>query len=278
MNLNQAVDNREKGKVPVSIGTALAIEAAEGNYPDRPPVSPAPILSTQLLMINMRTLFRNLVGAVATESRSQVRPEDIAASLAEELHILNGVIPTVSEGRCKVMYYISDYQHLTPAHFRGASFKAPSTPKQLEQAAMERAVFDLLSEKVLPTNILQFSGKLEGKYPRTMIITHLPVDLLARYSFEKLELLESHTGAIKPPPLWGSKLTGDTENIPFNPFTLKLFGDSVHFLGQRPTIKRALLEQARADRWTGLTSMDGVRSTVSKIQDKEVREELQNLL
>lgn len=278
MNANQVVDNREKGQVPVSIGTALAIEAAQGIYPDRPPVSPAPILSTQLLMINMRTLFRNLVGAIQTEHRATAKPGDIAASLAEELHILNGIIPTVSEGRCRVSYYISDYQHLTPAHFKGASFKVPSTPKQLELSALERTVFDVLSEKVLPTNILHFNGKIEGKYPRTMIITHLPVDLLARYSFEKLDLLESHTGAIKPSPMWGSKLTGDTENIPFNSFTLKLFGDGVQFLGQRPTIKRALLERAHADHWTGITSLDGVRNSISKIQDKEVREELLNLL
>lgn len=278
MKLNQVVDNREKGQVPVSIGTALAIESAEGIYPDRPPVSPAPILATELLMVNLRTLLRNLIGAIPSEHRSQVKVESIVPSLIEELNILNGIIPSISEGRCRVSFYVSEYRHLTPAHFKGATFKQAVTPKQLEQKKLESDVFSLLAEKPLPPNILHFDGKIEGKFPRTMIITHLPVDLLARYQFEKLELLESHTGAIKPFPMWGTKLSGDTEHLPFNAFTLKLFGDGVQFLGKRPTAKRELLQWAEKDHWTGLTTMDKIRNTVSKIQDKEIRDELTELL
>lgn len=279
MNPRQAVDQREKGQVPVSIGTALAIESAEGNYPDRPPVVPAPILDAQLLLVNMRTLFRNLYGAISTDYRPQVKAKDIVPSLAEELHILNSIIPVVSNGRCQVLHYYSNYEHLTATHFAGATFKLPSTPKQMEHAALEKEVFELLSESVLPSNILEFRGKIEGKYPRTFILTHLPVDLLARYQFEKLELLESHTGAIKAFPQWGSKLSGDVkDNMPFNAFTLKLFGDGVQFLGKRPSVKKAILHHATLDHWTGLTSMDLIRSTIGKIQDAEIKSELQQLL
>ena len=95
----------------------------------------------------------------------------------------------------------------------------------------------------------------------------------------KLELIESHTGAIKPFPLWSSKFSGTIKvELPFNAFTLKVFGDGVHFLGKRPTLKKAVLAQAEADHWTGLTTEDKIRDSLKKIADPTVKAELMELL
>ncbi len=279
MNIFQAVDGREKGAVPISIGTSLAIEAAEGVYPDRPVVTPAPITTTQLLMVNVRTLIRNAHGAVDKDYKDRVNGEHLAPVILEEMLILNTVIPEVSNGKCKVLFYLSDYQHVNPQQFRGALFKHATTPKQLAYAKLESETVEELQKKELPSNVVYFKGAIEGKYPRTFLITHYPVDLLSRYQFERLDLLETHSGNIKAPPVWGTKLTGSMmENIPLNAFTLKLFGDGVHFLGQRPSIKKEMLYWAEVDRWTGLTTTALISNSVSKVKDPQIRAELAGLL
>lgn len=278
MTLFNVVDEREKGTIPISIGTALAIEAAQGTYPDRPVVSPAPILSTKLLFVNLRTLYRNLIGCIATEARAQVTAEHLAPALLEEMHILNALIPEISEGNCDVSFYVSEYAQVK-TEFKGALLKEPHTPKQLAQRDLETATFELLRTKSLPENVHAFKGVITGRYPRTFILTHYVVDLLNRYAFEKLELLESHTGAIKPYAMWGTKLSSPADaSIPLMDFTLKVFGDGTHFTGQRPTVKKALLEQALIDKWTGLSTLSLVRNSVSKISDPDVKRELQALL
>src|SRR5690606_9561418 len=84
---------------------------------------------------------------------------------------------------------------------------------------------------------------IEGKFQDTMLLTHIPVDLLSADRFSKLVLLESHTGAIKPHLSWYTKLTNGKElfRMPFNRFTLQVFGDNgVHFAPMPMKMKQAV--------------------------------------
>lgn len=279
MNLQQVVDNRDKGQIPVSIGTSLALEAADGQYPDRPIVEPPPIKSISCLMVNVRTLYRNMLGAVDRERKDALTPELIVPALLEELHIIESFAKERSEGRCSAVFYISNYGHLTQKQFPGAIFKIPSTEKQKRDSDLESRTLSKLVARNLPSNFMLYKGQIEGRFPASFIITHLPLDLLSRPAFQKLELLESHTGNIKTPGMWGSKLSGkDLDHIPFNPFTLKVFGDGVQFMGQRPSVKKAVLEVAQIDRWSGLTTMPLIEYSVTKIKDRELRESVESLL
>ncbi len=279
MNPYQTVDNREKGHIPVSKGTALAIAAAQGVYPGQPAVNPAPIAKVELIMINLRTLYRNLLASMRAETKAFLKPDHLVGPLLEELHILNSAIADSANGRCRTLFYISQYEHINERKFPGALFRKPKSTIQLAAALQELDTFTKLFTKSVPDNIIHYPGQITGKFPSTLLLSHYVVDLLDRYSFKELQLLESNTGKIKPPVTWGTKLSGVTvEYIPLNAFTLKVFGDSSSFSGQRPKLRNAVMQIALDDNWTGLTTEDLIRNSISKISDAELRSELRALM
>lgn len=280
MNFVQvAVDNREKGKVPVSIGTALAIEAGSGVYPDRPE-TPPPFTQVKQLWVNLRTIVRNLYACLPTDVKESVVPEDLWQAALEELSILPAAVAQGSQGNTKVVYYVSDYARMAQ-RYPGALIKEAKTPKQLLQQKIEDVTLKLMLENNHQQQVEFFDFDIQGQHPASFILTHLPVDLLARYRFEKLSLLESHTGKIKGPGAWNTKLTNgkELENIPFNSFTLQLFGDNGNmFSPQSISVRRKMLELANQWGWTNVTSTDKIRETVKKVDNDEHRALLMTLL
>ena len=248
MNFIQiAVDNREKGQVPISIGTSLALEAGFGVYPDRPE-KPAPFARVKQLWINLRTIVRNLYACLPTDLKDTVLPDDLWRSALEELAIIESAL-TKQASHVKVVYYVSDYVRLKQ-RFPNASIKEATTPKQIVQQKVEDVTLRLMLENNHQHNVSFFDFDIQGQFPASFIITHLPIDLLARYRFDRLELLESHTGKIKGPSAWHTKLTNgkELENIPFNSFTLQLFGDNGNmFSPQSISVRRSMLEDARKE-------------------------------
>lgn len=275
------VDQREKGQVPMSIGTALALEGACGIYPDRPE-SPPPIERAREVWINIRTLIRNLIEAIPTEDREQLTPDALYPALVEEFQIAESAIIRGSTGLARTVYYLSNYAHLQRS-FPKAILRNPSTPKQRFQAALEAGLLKRLKDGGdVSSELRSFNThEIKGKHPEAFIITHLPVDLLSRYSFKKLELLESHTGVLKPHTQWNSKLTGGTDllNLPFCALTLQLFGDKGnHFSSMSSRLKKAVLEIAEADNWSPLTTRDKMLLSMRRIEDPTIRATLTSML
>lgn len=262
----QAVDARDKGQVPVSMGTALAIEAALGVYPDRPE-SPAPILRVKEVWINVRTLIRNLFNALPAELRESVHAPAIHAALLEELGIIESAIIKGSQGLARTIFYLPDYSSLS-RKFPKAQLRQPKSDRQVAYQIIENQVCRALHQDPPGHDYREFRFAITGSHPESFIITHLPVDLLARSSFRRLELLESHSGGIKAFPQWYTKLTGGKElsNIPFNAFTLQLFGDNGNqFAPYNPAIRKQVLELAQEDRWTSITTEEKMRLSLRKI-------------
>lgn len=278
-SISAAVDQREKGAIPVSIGTSLALEAASGVYPERP-VSPAPILQVKEVWFNLRTLFRNLVGCLPTEVKDLVTAGPLYAALLEELTIIESAVVKASEGRSRAIFYVCDYSGMA-RKFPKALLKRPKTEKQEMAKAIEDATLRAIWEDRPSVDLRSFRFELTGKYPNSFIVTHLPVDLLSRYNFQKLELLESHTGAIKPYPQWHTKLTGGKElgHIPFNAFSLQVFGDNGHHFSPLPMkLRKEVLRLAEEDRWTSLTTEEKIRVSLKKIEDPQDRTILLSML
>lgn len=280
MNVNKiAVENREKGQVPISIGTSLAIEAGGGVYPDRPEV-PEPFTRAKLLWINLRTLVRNLYGCLPTDVKETVLPDDLWEYALEEMAIIPAAVTNMSKGNTSVVYYASDYKHLE-RKFPGAIIKQPRTVRQQLQQRVEDSTLRIMLERNRDFDVQLFDFAISGQFPASFIITHLPVDLLARYQFERLELLESHTGAIKGPAAWHTKLTNGRSlpNIPFNKFTLQLFGDNGNmFSPQAISLRNEMLDKAKQWNWTNVTTMDRIRDTVGKVGNDALRSQLVKML
>lgn len=271
--IQQAVEAREKGQsIPISIGTALAIEAGCGIFPDRPE-HPAPFIFVQQVWVNLRTLVRNLYACLDKDLKDTVLPADLWGAGLEEMQIIESAVAQATHGRTKVVFYVSDYKR-PERLFPGAIIKKAITPKQIFQQTVEESTLKLMLENNQQNHTVNFyEFQIEGQHPPSLIITHMPVDLLCRYRFERLELLESHTGVIKTPAQWNTKLTNGKEltNIPFNRVTMQLFGDNGNlFAPLSITIRREVVRLAGIDQWTAVTSLEKVRATISGKMDNDV--------
>lgn len=277
-NIEDAIANREVGQFPLSIATSLAMEGAFGIHPDRP-TNEVPISHYQELWLNVRTLMRNLLGALPSEVVEHFLPGYFIAPLTQELAVIESEVLRRTQGMVRTICYVSDHIDLKRT-LRGASIRTASTPKQIFHETVEREgirqLFDASGLEMRRTKT-----ELPGNQRVALLMTHHPVDLLSRYQFRQLDLLESHTGIIKDPSQWYTKLTAgrDLPPMPFNAFTLSLFGDNNQLLQAQPLkLRRAVLDVAEQDNWASVTTVDKIRYSLKKIQDPALRASAQALL
>lgn len=274
-----AVDGREKGAFPISVATSLAIESACGVYPDRP-ITPPPLTNVKEIWFNARTLLRNLLGSINSDARDQILPTHLLPAMVEEMGIIESAVLKGSNGNCRAVFYNADYTSVA-RKFPKANVKIAKTARQLQQTLLDDKTIRLVLEESGSVDIRSFNFEITGNHPESFIVTHLPVDLLSKYSFKKLELLESHTGAIKAWPQWNSKLTNGREllNIPFNQFSLQVFGDNGnHFSPQSLSVRREVVRLAEEDRWTSVTTESKIRESLRKVKDPTDRTLLLSML
>jgi hypothetical protein len=276
-----AISSREVGQIPVSIGSSLALEGAFGILEDNPNNNPI-INQVDVLYVNLRTLIRNLVGAIDAEAMNNVFPEDLAYALINEMTIIEGAVHRFSAGRVNTQIYLCNYQGV-PKKFPYAILKAASTEKQkLAALREENTIVELLSvlERTPTVKILETDIDLASDNRRVLMMSSYAIDLLQRYKFNSLTLLESHTGAAKPPALWHTKLSNGKElsNIPFDRMTIQFFGDNSNLFTAFPIkYRRVMLDIAQKNRWNALTTKDYIISSVKKAYEPELEKLVINL-
>ncbi len=277
----ETISSREVGQIPISIGSSLALEGAFGILEDNPNHNPI-INQIDVLYVNLRTLIRNLIGAIDSERLNDVFPEDLAYALINEMTIIEQSVARVSSGRVKTQIYLCNYRGI-PKRFPYAILKAANTEKQkLAALREENAIIELMEQlsrnpsiKIMETDI-----DLENDNRRVLMMTSYAVDLLQRYRFNSLTLLESHTGATKPPALWHTKLSNGKElsNIPFDRMTIQFFGDNSNLFTAFPIkYRRTMLDIAQKNRWTSMTTKDYILSSLKKAYEPELEKLVMNL-
>jgi len=253
---------------PISVATGIAIDSALGRLEEAKDEK-APVLDRDMLLVNVSTLFRNLMGAIPTEKRGFVNPYTAAEALANEMRVIEAVIAEGSEGRCAVLFYLCSYKSLYRSFTKGLP-KISNTVIQKNYDAMEFSTLGELQDSIVSKPPIQ---KIDVKFPWTggkvLLLSHYPVDLLNRYNFSAMSLLESHTGAIKPPQVWYTKLQAgkDLEVIPFDRMTLQMFGDNIHFSPMPIKIRKLLYNIATKNKWTPVTTKDMVIHSVVQNRD-----------
>lgn len=268
MDILAELANRDKGQVPVSIGTSLALEGAAGIL-EEAPVTPAPLLSVNELWVNLRTLFRNLYGALTKELKGYVTPEHLVMTLQEELGMIRAAVAQIAGGKVTARFYYCGYDSV-PRVFPKARLREPTTPLQLTFNGLEQTTLRELIGRSEEGEIRLFNIDIEGSNPKALMITHIPLDLLSFRHFRDLALLESHTGVVKTRHQWNTKLTNgnDLVRIPFNRMTLQLFGDGGTFFSPFPIkIRRAILEIAERRNWSVVTTKDKILYDVKMHRD-----------
>lgn len=280
-SLSSAIEAREKGEAPLSIGTSLALESL-GGFGEFPNDNP-PIVSYNEIWVNLRTLFRNCFNAIERTARDDAQSQDILPALISDMHVLHSTIELKSLNKMSVVFYLCSYRSFE-REFPNARWKKLTTNKQITEFQLEEATLKLLlSEANRPADldIRLYDIRITDRGHRSVMLTHYPSDLLWRDRFEELVLLESHTGKLKKRAEWYTKLTGGKryDRIPFNRMTLQVFGDgNLLFASMSRKLKEALLELAERYRWTPLTTDDRVRYSLREMYDPRDRTFFMDLL
>lgn len=281
MNIYDLLARRAVGEYPISIGTSLAIETLK------------PGSQYGSLWINLRTLFRNIWDALEGEDRKLILSgvsgglrtpngksviSALADTLEEELHRLW----QVTEGRIdKITLYHREYGDIL-GRFPHSILLVPNTPLQkLNRSIMVETIDEVLRRRIGLSIDVDRGSQLKGEPVKALIMTNYPVDLLSRTAFVKLRLIESYTGAIKTRSQWNTKLTDGKlmPRIPFNDFTIQVFGDgNVLFRAYPKKVRVAILELAEKYKWTTMTTKEKIRQNLAWMNDRYAAEQLKRLL
>lgn len=244
---------REVGStIPVSIPTAAALESIT-EWP-------------QSLWINTRTLMRNLLSSMETTTRDELRALDIYAVIKIEMDIITKVVEELSRQSTSLVFYCCNYSDLT-SQLPNAKMRAIRTTLQEHLVKLEN---DVLKSLLKDGGVREFKTKIDGKDADALILTHHCLDLLWANTFRRLRLLESHTGNIKTKTQWYTKLTNGKElpEMPFNKFTLQVYGDNNVVLSQSDRSMRSMVtEMASKNRWSSVTTLDKIRFNINGLKD-----------
>jgi len=218
---------------PLSIGTSLALETLftpispvydeDRVVPDKPDLS-----RYNLLLINVSTLLRNLIGSIPATELNAVKYTDIHTTLLEEMQFLKEFTVSFS---IPVSFYINSYKYVTDTYGKQNRLRKATTAKQIYIDTINTYC---LTKLKFEKEILSFNNQVTiNKECRCLMLTHIPWDLLGYSKFNLLELLESNTGVIKTRSTWNTKyfqVPGkDMSILPFMEYLLVTFGDSVMF-------------------------------------------------
>lgn len=271
--------DRETGTVPLSIGTALAFEALFGIHPNQPKQT-VNIKTINEIWVNITTLARNLYSSVPTAKTSSLDLNACVELLNEELNLMP-VIMQQYKTNIKVIPYVSLRQDAEYA-FPKANFKLPKTPKQISYRYFEDYVTKGLYELLKQNNVefIEITRRPNKNNKNVALMTHFPHELLWKDQFNRLILLESHTGKLKPYNEWYTKLHNwkkEYRPIPFNKFTLQVFGDGVLLEPQNKIIRGQLLKLAETRKWSPVTTQDKFYHDITTHGTKELIETYKTL-
>jgi len=291
VDISSALTERTTSSFPLSIGTALAFETLfDGSLPvyddSRAIPDRVDINGYDVVAINLATLYRNIVGSVSATSRNTLLVNEITQVMVEEMIFITDLLRSSTDGRCVARFYRNKFEGLQK-RFPHAKLRSANTPgqqlyQQEQNATLEfifatadnikRAGVELCEYEYLPAPVK--AGE------RTLIITHYPVELLAKRRYSKLDLLESHTGVLKPPALWYTKFQDGKQlaHIPFNSCMLQVFGDSQTFHPMPIAERREVLGLAEKFNWNALTTKERLKLGFEYLPNKELSKKLNSML
>lgn len=282
MDPRATLAERVTGAYPLSIATSLAIEALAGTHPDLPTPPTPPIQDYQVIWVNLRTLFRNLYNAVERDKQQMLKGDSWAESMMSEMEVFVDAIRFL-QSTVKVYFYVNNYPDLL-RRYPHATFRTDNTPLQKHYTGMMVATLDHTmreAKKVMREPPTFFQGDLNAPTPaRSLLMTHYAWDLTSANRLGETDLIESHTGRIKPPAQWYTKYFQgkDYPMIPFRRGFLPIFGDDTLFKAFPKSSREAIVELAVKYNWSNVTSNDRLRFSLDQLQDKYLRSIILSML
>ena len=270
--MNNIFHDRTTSGFALSISTGLAMETLftprmEVYDPGR--LSP-PRISIQkydAIWINVLTLIRNIFTSVETARLSFATPAMLVEIVHQEIDQIRDLLRIEGNNWCQPVFYFSEY----PKLFNGLSdifrLRMDKTTLQKQTRFIYEQTKMIVSRE--DPNILLFNDqKSLGDGKKALLFSHITVDLLSHPGFASLDLLESHTGKIKSELDWNTKYhkldDPAFERLPFNRQLLFIFGDTATIAPVSISIRREILELAKKQKWTPMTSPTRVSLDLQK--------------
>lgn len=270
---------REIGILGVSIGTCPPLLSLE----------PENLLSiheksasrtVSKVMFNITTLIRNYFASMNKDNYDNLDLTEAFDELLTEIGVIKQYVEGIGK---KLLWYYQDSKQLKWL-FPNADFREITTDRQIQEAertdALVNALYRELSGSDAPRILSKDTKRYTGDYGDfhevgvapyreleiVAIITHEPHQLFWDRYYNRMYLFESHTGAVKRPSDFYTKLKTLKSGIeiPFNQITLPMFGDGVHFKPSKASVRRELVEIAVEEKWTLMITPNGMRRAVSR--------------
>jgi hypothetical protein len=251
--------------LPVSIGTAVPMETIIND--------PRKLKTANVLYLNLRTIFRNYHGSFTGGADI----DELADGFEYEVTALLELI--VKHTRLTPFLYLASHKSLSSI-FSLAKIKTKHTALQRKYIDHENiTVTEFISNNKNLVNV--FDTLIKGERKNALILTHHPLDLLSRYTFSGISLLESHTGNIKERNQWITKLTKNETyiNIPFNELSIQIFGDrNILFESLGSNYIKVYNSIAVDNYWNAATTMEKVRYDIRNYKDQWAAVNLLNII
>lgn len=263
------LSDRTTSSFPVSIGTALALESIfiEGPMPyydkERKIPNIVKLNTYSEIWINLTTLIRNISGASDKNVFTIATSKDIVDVLISEIEVINDLFAIEGKGICIPRYYYCSYKQLKSSYKEDkVRFRKEKTDLQLIYSNKVKEVLKLLYKNTDEYSL--FDSEIKSDiHSNSLIMTHIPYDLISHTKFNKLDLLETHTGKLKTKHDWYSKYYPvgniDLSNLPFHKILLLVLGDHVLIQPNDIRLRRLITEVAKKGKWTTATTLDKIK-------------------
>lgn len=279
------VNERERGKLPLSIGTSLAFESLL-NINDNIEHPHPPFQDYQVVWVNIKTLYRNLYGSIEREKIDLTTDNQMAQAMFSEIDRIKEICQTDANG-IDVVFYCPNYKDLdkinneTLLRLDNTSLQQTFTKRMTNCLKIVLPAFNSNVELTNPNRIRIYDNKITDYENRNAImVTHYAYDLISFRRFKSLSLLETHAGKIKKRETWYTKYYNGKElpELPFRLDLLTILGDSTLFRTKVPKFKKEIIQLANQYKWTSVTTTDKIRANIETIKDHEIRIRLLNVI
>lgn len=255
------------GGFPLDIGTSLAFESIfKPVYvpydPDRPIPNEIKISDYAVMLINLKTLFRNVFSSLNPDTARIISPSQYAYFIQYEINVIRSLLLNEGANTTVPIFYYAEYKNIYSAKYpEGVRLRKPDTEKQILHNDLSSKTMDLLF-KEKDEDMIHFNNEISNTElglkikGNVLILTHIPYDLFAYTLYAKLDLVESYTGVLKTRRQWPSKYYGgkDYPNIPFNSKLIKILGDHEMFHPMPIKYRRDLKSFSEIKNWNPLTA------------------------
>ena len=272
---NKPLSGRTIGAYPLSIGTSLAFESISvGPLPAYDPERAIPdkvnIEKYQCFYVNLATIYRNIIGALDKGDALLAHPQELYEVMEHEIAIIAEIVREVSFGKCWTQFYSCTYasQYKNQNH-NAIQLRQDKTDLQKIATAKFLQTMSLFYKQNDKKVFHQYDDTLQIKNNSTcLLLTHFPYDLLSYKYSRRMDLLETHTGKLKPRQLWYTKyhkVPGhDLATLPFTEKLLKIFGDGPMFVPLDIRFRKMILDISIQCRWTPLTTETKIRADLDQ--------------